>query len=59
MNVIGPQLKRLREQNHMTQEEMTAQCNLIGWNISRGTLAKVESQVVQLKEATSVLLVFH
>jgi len=24
MNVIGPQIKRLREQNHMTQEELTA-----------------------------------
>jgi transcriptional regulator with XRE-family HTH domain len=45
MNIIGPQIKRLREQNNMTQEELTARCNLLGWNISRGTLAKIESQV--------------
>jgi hypothetical protein len=45
MNVIGHNFKRFRELNNMTQEELTAQCNLIGWNFSRGTLAKIESQV--------------
>jgi DNA-binding XRE family transcriptional regulator len=45
MNKIGPQVKRLREQKAMTQEDLTAQCNLLGWRISRGTLAKIESQV--------------
>ncbi len=56
MNVIGPQIKRLREQNHMTQEELTAQCNLIGWNISRSTLAKVESQVRRVTDSEVALM---
>lgn len=29
----------------MTQEQLVAKCNLIGWAISRGALAKIESQV--------------
>ena len=56
MNVIGPQVKRLREQNHMTQEELTAQCNLHGWNISRGTLAKIEAQVRRVTDEEVALM---
>ena len=56
MNIIGPQIKRLREQSNMTQEELTARCNLIGWNISRGTLAKVESQVRRVTDEEVALI---
>jgi transcriptional regulator with XRE-family HTH domain len=45
MNIIGPQVRRLREKKAITQEQLAAQCNLLGWEISRGTLAKIESQV--------------
>lgn len=56
MNVIGPQVRHLREQNQMTQEELTAQCNLLGWNISRGTLAKIEAQVRRVTDEEVVLI---
>ncbi len=56
MNVIGPQVKRLREQKAMTQEGLTAQCNLLGWSISRGTLAKIESQVRRVIDSEVVFL---
>ena len=56
MNVIGPQVKRLREESNMTQEELTAQCNLLGWNISRGTLAKIESQVRRVTDSEVALM---
>ncbi|MEJ2622920.1 MAG: helix-turn-helix transcriptional regulator [Candidatus Thiodiazotropha sp.] len=56
MNVVGPQVKWLREQKAMTQEDLTAQCNLLGWNISRGTLAKVESQVRRVTDSEVALL---
>ena len=56
MNVIGPQIKRLREQNAMTQEDLTAQCNLLGWSISRGTLAKIESQVRRVVDTEIIFL---
>jgi len=56
MNVIGPQVRRLREHNHMTQEELTARCNLLGWNISRGTLAKIEAQVRRVTDSEVALM---
>jgi transcriptional regulator with XRE-family HTH domain len=56
MNVVGPQVKWLREQKAMTQEDLTAQCNLLGWGISRGTLAKVESQVRRVTDSEVALL---
>lgn len=45
MNTIGPKIKKLREAQGLTQEELAARCNLLKWDISRGTLAKVEAQV--------------
>lgn len=56
MNAIGPQVRRLREQEAMTQEELTARCNLIGWGISRGTLAKTEAQGRRVTDSEVALL---
>ena len=55
MNIIGPQIRRLRELNNMTQEELAAQCNLLGWNLSRSTLAKIESQVRRVTDTEVAL----
>jgi transcriptional regulator with XRE-family HTH domain len=44
-NMVGPQLRRLREKSGLTQAEMAARLQREGWDISRETLAKVESQV--------------
>lgn len=56
MNVIGPQIKRLREQNNMTQVDLTVRCNIIGWSISRSTLAKIESQVRRVTDSEVELM---
>ena len=45
MNVVGPVIRDLRHSKSITQEQLAAQCNLLGWNISRSTLAKIESRV--------------
>ena len=44
-NMIGPVLRALREAEGLTQAELAARLQLSGWDISRETLAKVESQV--------------
>jgi transcriptional regulator with XRE-family HTH domain len=44
-NMIGPVLRSLREAERLTQAELAARLQLSGWDISRETLAKVESQV--------------
>ena len=56
MNVVGPQVRQLRETQKMTQEEFTARCNVVGLNISRGTLAKIESQVRRITDDEVALL---
>ena len=56
MNVIGPQIRQLRRQQRLTQVELAARCNLVGWNISRGTLAKIESKVRRVTDDEVALL---
>ena len=46
----------MRDQRKMTQEQLAARCNLIGWNISRGTLAKIEAQVRRVNDREVELL---
>lgn len=45
MNIIGNNVKKIRERNGWTQDQLAAKCNLLEWNISRSTLAKIESKV--------------
>ena len=56
MNIIGPRIKELRESQGLTQEELTARCNLVGLDISRGTLAKIEAQVRRITDDEIPLL---
>jgi transcriptional regulator with XRE-family HTH domain len=43
-NVVGPQIMRLRYQQKLSQPELAARCQLLGWNIGRDTIAKIEDQ---------------
>ncbi len=45
MNIIGKNVRTIRENKGWTQEQLAAKCNLIDWEISRSTLAKIESNV--------------
>ncbi len=44
-NIVGPQVRKLREKQGLTQPMLVAKLNLLGWDISRETLAKIESQI--------------
>jgi transcriptional regulator with XRE-family HTH domain len=55
-NIVGPQIKRLREKCGLTQPMLVAKCNLLGWDISRETLAKIESQIKWVADAELVFL---
>ena len=45
LNVIGPILRKLRCAKGLTQEQVAARCQVKGFDLTRGTLAKIESQV--------------
>lgn len=50
MNAIGHKIKKHREQQDLTQEELAARCNVVGWDISRSTLAKIEAKVRRITD---------
>ncbi len=56
MNIIGGNVKKIRKQRGWTQDQLTAKCNLVGFNISRGTLAKIESKVRRVVDSEVQLL---
>ena len=56
MNTIGPKIRNIREKQKLTQEQLVARCNLLKWNISRSTLAKIESQVRRITDVEVKLL---
>lgn len=43
-NIVGPVVRQCREKAALTQPMLVAKLNLLGWDISRETLAKIESQ---------------
>lgn len=44
-NLIGPQVSELRYQHGLSQSELAAKCQRMGWSISRGIVAGIEGQV--------------
>ena len=56
MHLIGNTIRKLREEQGLTQDQFAARCNLIGWDISRGTLAKIESKVRRITDIEVALL---
>ncbi|MEQ1861829.1 MAG: helix-turn-helix transcriptional regulator [Chthoniobacteraceae bacterium] len=44
-NIVGPQLRRLRLQQKLTQQALADRCQVAGWDLSRDTLAKIEAQI--------------
>lgn len=44
-NAVGPQIQKVRYQRGLTQEQLAARCQLAGLDISRSTLAQIESRL--------------
>lgn len=44
-NVVGPQIRKLRYESGLTQEQLAVRCQLAGLDISRATLAQIESRL--------------
>lgn len=43
LNIVGPQVRRIRYERKLSQPGLAARCQRIGWDISRDTIAKIEA----------------
>jgi len=48
MNILGKKIRSLRREQKLTQHQLAAKLQLIGHDISRSTLAKIESRNRQI-----------
>jgi transcriptional regulator with XRE-family HTH domain len=55
-NIVGPQIRKLRYQQELTQEMFAARCSILGWDLSRATLSKIEAQLRCVTDAELVIL---
>ncbi len=55
-NIVGPQIRKLRYQQDLTQEMFAARCSVRGLDLSRGTLSKIEAQLRCVTDAELVVL---
>jgi transcriptional regulator with XRE-family HTH domain len=49
-NIIGPQVRRLRNQRGWSQEQLAAKLQIAGWDISRSALAKIETRLQWMRD---------
>lgn len=55
-NVVGPQVRRFRDQQGWSQSMLAAKCQLLGWDVSRGIIAAIEGQVRWVGDFELILL---
>jgi transcriptional regulator with XRE-family HTH domain len=55
-NVVGPQIRKVRGRLGMTQEQLTAQCQLAGLDISRSTLGQIEARLRYVSDEELIVL---
>lgn len=55
-NLIGWQVRRLRLQQRLTQPDLAARCQVVGYDLSRESLAKIEGRIRTVTDAEVVLL---
>lgn len=56
LNLAGSRVRKLRVASSLTQEQLAARCQTIGWDVTRSTLAKIEAGVRRLSDAEVVVL---
>lgn len=50
LNLIGPQVRKLRSQRGWTQDELAGALQRAGLDISRSGLAKIESRMILVRD---------
>lgn len=55
-NIIGPQVRKIRYDQGLKQEDLAARCGVLGWDLSRATLSKIEAQIRCVTDAELEIL---
>ena len=55
-NITGRQIAKVRTQKGLSQDGLAGRCQRAGWDISRGTLAKIEAGVRCVPDSELLLL---
>ena len=55
-NLVGWQVRRLRLQQRLSQPALATRCQLVGYDLSRESLAKIEGRIRTVTDAEVVLL---
>jgi transcriptional regulator with XRE-family HTH domain len=50
LNMVGPQVRRLRYEKGWSQNILAAKLQLLGWDIDRVGAAKIESRLVRVED---------
>ena len=55
-NIAGREIQRLRLARNLSQNDLATACQVAGWDISRGTLSKIEAGLRCVSDVELVLL---
>lgn len=55
-NIIGKQIAKLRTQANLSQSELAARCQRLGWDLSRDVLARIELEIRAVTDRELVVL---
>jgi transcriptional regulator with XRE-family HTH domain len=55
-NIVGPQVRRFRENAGLTQEDLAARCSVQGFTISSSTVSHIENGIRGISDLEMVLL---
>ena len=55
-NLVGPQVRALRQRQHLSQPALCVRCQLAGYDLSRESLAKIETGLRVVSDAEVALL---
>lgn len=55
-NIVGTQVRKLRYQKGMTQDMLAAKCSVLGMEMSRATLSKIEAQLRCVVDSEALVL---
>jgi transcriptional regulator with XRE-family HTH domain len=55
-NIVGPVIRKLRNEQELTQEMLAARCEVLGMELSRATLSKIEARLRCVTDAELVVI---